>query len=501
MKFFGALLGDSSLKVKSIFLFFGRIFGFLINFSVPIILVRIITKYDFGLYQQFNLMYSTLVIVFSMWINSAVYYFFPNNNKKNQSYYLYLIILIECFIWLILSSFYFLYEKEFLEYFSITQDLGNFNFGIIITIFFLFISSILDYLFIVHDKKILNLLFFPIDRLIKAILIIGFVYNYSLKGIIVAFLIYSFLRFCYTLVYFKRNFYNLRLSSIFSGDAKIFELLKYSLPFGVGLVSQNISLKIDQFFLIEIVNADQFAVYSLAFYGVPIVNLVLSSINNIAMPEFTQFAKNKEYENMVILWSNIMKKTYSVILPALGFFFFFAPEIIIVLFTSEYEDSTLFYRIYLFTLLFTATSYGLILRATNNTKFVMISNVTGLIISLILGIYLIPEYKLNGAITVALLAFIIPVFLQLMFEIRFLNSTIVRVIPFRIIGTHTLITLVSIFVAVIIGRYFSMELLRLIFAGIIFSTVVIFLQHRFKVFFFQNELNRVLKKVKIINND
>ena len=150
------LLKSSSLQVKSIFLFLGRIGGFLVNFLIPIVLVRVITKDEFGYFQQFNLMYTTSVVVFTLWLNSSVYYFFPKSSKTEKSQYLIYILFIEMIMWLILLILFFIYKTQFLNYFSI-KGVENYSWAIILTIFFLFISSILDFLFIVEDKKLSTL--------------------------------------------------------------------------------------------------------------------------------------------------------------------------------------------------------------------------------------------------------------------------------------------------------------------------------------------------------
>ena len=363
MKFLKEILDSKSLQTKSIFLFFGKVSGFVVNFLIPIILVRYVSKIEFGYFQQFNLIYSSGVIIFSMWINSSLYYFFPKSNKHDKSLYIFLVFFIEILLWLFLLALFCFFKSEFLAYFSLQEINNDLSFLIIFTLLLLFLSSILDFLFVVEDKKAHNLIFFPVDRFLKGILIVLLTIFLSVDGIILGFFIYSIIRFIYTIVYCWKFIGDLNISNYSVSVEKLFYMLKYSLPFGIGLIAQNIGLRLDQFLLIDHVSTSDFAVYSLAFYGIPIINFILSSINNVAMPELTSFAKSGDFDSITILWNRIIVKTISVTIPALGFFVVFAPEIIVFLFTESYLDSILYYRIYLFTVLFSATSYGLVLRA------------------------------------------------------------------------------------------------------------------------------------------
>lgn len=487
------ILSSNSLQVKSIFLFLGRIGGFAVNFAIPIILVRTITKEEFGYFQQFNLIYTTSVIIFTLWLNSSIYYFFPKSSKQEKSQYIVAITLMEVLMWAVLSVLFFVFKSQILAYFSITS-VEQYSWIILLTILFLFISALLDYLFIVEDKKLHNLIFFPVDRLLKGGLIIVLVSYFSIIGILFSFFVYALLRFLFTFGLLMKYIRTFKFQGLRKTKKILRSLLVYSLPFGVGLIAQNIALRIDQFILIDHVSTSEFAMYSIAFYGIPIINFILSSINNVAMPEFTSLSKSKDYEGVKYLWRRIIQKTTSVVIPALGFFILFAPEIIKILFTEEYLDSVLYYRIYLFTVLFSATSYGLILRATNNTKSVMISNLFGLVITVVLGFVLIPEYKMIGAILTAIVAYFVPVAMQLFFEFRLLKVSAFEVFPMRSIWANLLISTIGLLGCLVFKWYINNIILVLLLSLFLFTIIVVIGQYKMNTFILQKELSKFLNR-------
>ena len=74
---------EYSLSTQAAYVFFGRISSSILSFVVPIILVRIFTREEYGLYQQALLIGITLVEVLK-WglINSLFYVILYLNLKK-----------------------------------------------------------------------------------------------------------------------------------------------------------------------------------------------------------------------------------------------------------------------------------------------------------------------------------------------------------------------------------------------------------------------------------
>jgi O-antigen/teichoic acid export membrane protein len=74
---------ETSLKKQSYFLFTGKLIAFAIQFITPIILVRLLSKEDYGLYQLAILIAITLQPILGLGLNSSLYYFFRIYKEKN----------------------------------------------------------------------------------------------------------------------------------------------------------------------------------------------------------------------------------------------------------------------------------------------------------------------------------------------------------------------------------------------------------------------------------
>ena len=74
-----------SLSKQSLSLLIGNILGLIAQIATSGILVRLISKSDFGLYQQFILITSTLIPILRMGLDSSLFYFIPNLSIDKQN--------------------------------------------------------------------------------------------------------------------------------------------------------------------------------------------------------------------------------------------------------------------------------------------------------------------------------------------------------------------------------------------------------------------------------
>jgi O-antigen/teichoic acid export membrane protein len=138
-----------------------------------------------------------------------------------------------------------------------------------------------------------------------------------------------------------------------------------------------------------------------------------------------------------------------------------------------------------------------VLRAANETKKVMISNLVGLVITVVCGILLIPSYKMEGAIITAMIAYLIPVLMQLFYEFKFLGVGALKIIPIKNVITNSIITLCGLALSYSSKLLFSNNIYIVMSSLIFFSLFVVLIQYKFKSFILQKELDFYIKKIKI----
>ncbi len=463
-----------SLKRQSIYLFSGKTLGFIVHFITPVVLVRLLSKTDYGVYQQFNLLAQMLLPILGLCLSSSLYYFHPISDDENRRIFILQTFLVLSVVGLIFVITFSFLGNSILELLSLSS-LNEFNEVIKYYILFMLVSSITDFLFVLEKKLRFNLYFYPLERLVRLGLIVFFVLlTQNTYGCVIALLSYSFCRFAFTFVYIFINY--------FKDVRKIFKIqfvaaqFKYSLPFLGSLILQIISNKYDKLIVNQYVEPSEYAVYSLAFINIPILHVYFTSIQDVVMPEISRCASQKDKIRVMEIWHKAIKKLASITIPTVLFFISMADEIITLLFTEQYSSAVLYYRIYLLSFFCYMLGFGLILRGFKLTFLMMKSNIISSIVTVLLGYQLIAHFKLTGAVITALIGICLPRFINgFIHEKKLLDLPLKELLPWRELCDLTLISLLSCCLIMPlkysgIGNFFVLMISSLVF----FPTVVLY---------------------------
>jgi O-antigen/teichoic acid export membrane protein len=483
-----------SLSTQSIAVFIGQVSGFAVNFLTPVLLVRLISKSDYGVLQQFVLMGNTLLPILGLGLASSLYYFFPVKTGSQRNSFVFntwLQMAVSGLMFLLVFSYL---GKEILELLGM-EVLSSAGRLVAIYIMFLLSGTFIDFLFVLEQRVRMSMVFNPIDKTFRLLLVTGAAFfTQDVLSCLLALLIYAGLRFAFISYYVLTRYYEPSVWGSMFGNVK--SQLAYSLPFAAGIIFTTLSQRVDKLLVNRYITEEEFASYSLAFFSIPLISQAFTSINNVVTPQITKFMANDQIRQAHDLYTQVVSKTSSLAFPAIVFFTIMAPELITFLFTASYLDATPYYRAYLLMFLFTMTSYGIGLRAAKKTKLIMLSNFIGMSITVGVGLMIIPVYRLNGAIFTALLGIGIPVLTQLFFEKSLYRSTFRTFLPWREILISLSVSLIAC-VPLLGIKYFDLpDLVALAIAGLVYFPIILVLERRFGIFAFESQLNKLIQTLK-----
>ena len=416
-----------SMKKQAFLLFIGKFSVTIINFLVPVILVRVLTQQEYGTYRQSILLFTFFVPLLQMGINESLYYFYNKEDNKeliSQSIYLFSIIGL---IFLIL--FLLFHGKIPLLFKGLNNLLIVRNTGIYIGIYF--ISICFETLLILEKKQMQLFLFVILDQLLRIIFVIIFALIYrNTEQILVGLIIYSTIKLIIFLIYVNKNYqFPQKLSSISMID--LINQIKYSLPLGSGRIIGDIGRKADKFILSYFLNAADFAVYAVGNFNIPIISIAYLSIGRTVLPQIAEYFRKDLIKEAYNLWHKVIV-TYSLItIPIVFYCFGFAKEIIVLLFTEQYIDSVIIFRIFLLTFFGEMLSRGAILKASKNTKYALYANIASMLSGIILGFILIQLYGVIGGVVSAIISFNVNVIVQIYYSGVIINVSFSKVLPWK----------------------------------------------------------------------
>jgi O-antigen/teichoic acid export membrane protein len=340
---------------------------FAIHLLHPIVLVRVFSQPEYGLYRQLMLLFSTLLPIGQLGMTQALYYFMPRSQENKHAIVLQTVIFATGSGALVLCGLL-LFSGPIAGLFHSSEMAGYIPFVGLYS-FFMIASSAIEPTLIAERRTKLASSVLVISQLAQSCIIIGVVLiRPEIHIVLYALAVFGMGRFCVQLFYFYRR-YRWTFKSFDKATFK--EQIAYALPVGIGNIAWFFQLKLNQFFVSFFFDAKNFAIYSVGSFKMPLVNIVTASVANVMIPELSRFQKLKRNKEILRIWYNSVRKMNLIIYPLFIFFFFFADEFIVALFTREYLESAVIFRISLLGLAVVGINAGAVLNAYAQTKYLM----------------------------------------------------------------------------------------------------------------------------------
>lgn len=481
----------------AIFTATGRILAMIAGFLMPILLTRFLTQENYGLYSQYNTLVTFISSVFSFGIQSNLYYFSHRCNESQKTLIgntLFMLIMSALLAVLLLlipqTAKFFIGEGNLEEYKSL----------ICVGVFFSIPVLLIFPLFVTRGDKTLSVIYPPVETLVRILIVIGTVMIFdTIESILFAMVSYHILQFVFTLFYSLRSYRNTKEKWFCKKLLK--SQFTYVAPFGFAVVLNTLLRQFDKMMCISFITPLEYAIYSLAFYGVPGINQIYESVAEVNILNMSAAYKDNNLKETISLAQSYVIRLMSFSVPLIFVISVFAKIIIGFFFPAEYLASVPFFRIYLFTFLFGAIGAGLVLRATGKTKYTLQANLISTIVYLPFAYFSIKYYGIWGAITTAMLGSLLPKIFQIFFEIKILKISFWNYLPWKKIGKILFISVFLIIPVVIVNHFIHLNVFTAGFIGIVYVLIVWLIELQLDLFIIskdklQSYLLKILKKRK-----
>tara|TARA_Y100001958_G_C21246013_1_gene576140 strand:+ start:1352 stop:2761 length:1410 start_codon:yes stop_codon:yes gene_type:complete len=455
-------------------LIFGRSLGYLLKVLIPLILVRLFTQYDYGLYQKIIAIIILITTYFSFGIEQSILYFY---NKKNKNFLInnYLLTFIVALIVSSVSFFSFLLLENYLDVF--------FNkiifFKICLIVFFTIVNLPLDQFFIVKNNKKALLIFSLLNGLMRVFILILFIvlFENRIETLINFLITFESLKFIlFTFYFYNNEKSNISIKLVFN---EFLDILKYIIPLHLSNFFGMIGRSLDKNILLFMVSPSQFALYSIAMFRIPYIDIVKGSIGHVLIDKLSSVKTSMNKKNN--LWNLASIKLASIVYPSIIIFFINADIIINILFTEKYIESVNLFRILILSFLLYPLITSYVFAAFNLKKTLLKAEFYSMVLSFLINPLLIYYYGILGACIGFTLVTLLNQCIQFYFikiktSFTFKKRTLTNI--FNIISLY-LISGLSIY---FIFNYFDLKsLYSLVFQSLIF--LIIFYKKSFKFFY------------------
>jgi O-antigen/teichoic acid export membrane protein len=469
----------------------GRFLAMPLTFLVPIVLVRVFSVEEFGIYKQLFMIFYILLPIIDLGISQSLFYFIPKYQEQRDRI-LSQTFLLQVPIVVILTIIFFIFRQEIGSLFSGDGEaLADYIplLGIFVLLWHL--SNIFENLLIVEKKAFQAGAVTFLSELLRSLVTIAIgLYGGNLEHLMLGLVGTSVIRCLFMGWYIKKTVY----FSLNIQKKMIRTQLIYSIPFGLAIIVNTMVLYSHQYIVSISSSPRDFAIYVVGCFSLPIFSIVVDSVVKASLVKMSELTRNNDkFITIAGIISNSIRKLWILFFPLFVFLFVIAEELIVVLFTKDYSESVSIFRIFVFTIPLYALLVQHVPRIFEATRFILITNIFALALSSIVCFLLFELFGLEGA---AIGFIVVNLIWKMMFLVKckkMFNVPIRHLLPLNsMIKVSFYTSLIGVFVFYVNEKLLVSDGMSIVISAMIFWLFCVF------VYYFLNIIN--IEEKNILKN-
>lgn len=180
--------------------------------------------------------------------------------------------------------------------------------------------------------------------------------------------------------------------------------LRYSIPLGCASIVGTLSMQLDRLIVASFFGVREYAIYVNGATELPFVGIITVSVMSVVTPEFVRLYGEGKNKEVLRLWHSAIHKVAVLFFPLTAFLLVFATDMVSILFSHRYAESSLFLRIYLLLLPMRITVYGSLLMAAGKSPLVLKAATLGLVLNGVMSLLFVNLIGLPGAALAAVIS-------------------------------------------------------------------------------------------------
>ncbi len=432
--------------------------------AASMILTRILSRSEYGNYEQVWLVYNSFLPLAAYGLSSSVYYFSAREEKRLvYSSAVAVSMIVGALAGIILAVFAPLIAHWFGAS-SLTTYLRIFAVYSLVASPSLMFESI----FVTERRGGLLLA----GNVILAVLFASSVlaaalFFHSLSIVFIAIACVGAIKSLYLLSYMVRGrkFTGRKLSPVMKAQ------LYYALPIFVSTIAGTISKQVDRYLVSLLLSPEKFAIYAIGSKEIPMIAVITGSASAILFPVFSELGTIEGRGKFIEIWRNSISKTGFFLLPLMVFLLFTANDFMGFFFGQKYVDSAGIFRIFLLLLPLRLAFYSQALFSLGKQKLYMYTSVAELFLSGLASYSLLRLYGLEGAAIGKVVVTYVEVFVLVGVLTVLLKSNVAEMFPWRKMSRLLLISLAGLLPLFIVRTFFGNVYYRFVVECIVFVAV------------------------------
>lgn len=377
----------------------GRILGFAAAFAIPVVLVRLFDRAEFGTYKQLFLLYTTLFGIAQFGMAESLYYFLPKAPEERGSYVLNSLIVLGL-AGLLCATLLTAFAARLAGWFH-NPELQHYVPLIGLFLLLMLVAAVFEIVMITRRHHLFAFGAYALSDVVRAALfVVPALLFRSLTAVFVGAVVFAALRLGTVSMYLRRQFPQ-RLRFRWS---LLLKHLAYAMPFALAVGIEALQKDLHMYVVSYRFDAATFAIYSVGCLQVPLVDFMMTSTSSVMMVRMGEELREGNKDAALQLWLDTTRKLSMVFAALVGGLIVTAPQLIVLLFTANYAASAPLFMVWTLSMLFSALMTDSVLRVYARTRFLIIQNILRLMVVALCITWFLGHFGLIGAVIVTLLA-------------------------------------------------------------------------------------------------
>ena len=357
----------------------------------PLVLARTMALSEYGTYKQLFLILMTLYYVLPFGMAQALYFFVPRAEDKRP--YFGQTLLFLTLTGAVAAGVLGLATGALARHFH-NPDLVNYRWSQAVYLVCMMASFTLEISLMTQGRTKQAALAYLVSDAVRALaMVVPVLLGYGLHGLMVAVAAYAALRYAaaWTLV--------LRSGRGRLWNARFFkEQLVYAAPFGAAMLLGIPQQYAHQFAVSSLTSPEAFAIYAVACFQLPIVDLLYTPISEVLMVRLGELDHEGRVHEGVALFRESVAKLSLAFFPLAAFLCAAAPEFIGALFGQKFLPAVPIFRVSVLGVALAVLPMDGVLRARGFTRAIFLSYLTKALVTLPLVYLGVRHFGMSGGI-------------------------------------------------------------------------------------------------------
>jgi O-antigen/teichoic acid export membrane protein len=324
-----------SLTTQAFWLVTAKFLGFGCAFAVPLLLVRVLSLVEFGLYKQAFLVIATAQAILPLGVGLSAFYFLARERERQPA--VVLNILLYHVVAAVAAAVALTAWPDVLR--SVLGDAALIPYAPLVGLVILLWvpSSFLETVATAHQEVRLSTIFIVAAQITRGtVMIVATIWFGSIGALLYAAVLQGVVQ-SIILVWYLRSRFG-RFWRDFDWPL-LRTQMAYALPFGLAGLIYTLQTDLHQYLVAHVFGTAAFAIYAVGCFQLPVTGLLREAVGSVMVPRVTRLQQSDDRSEITRLIVRVMRKLSFIYLPLYAFLVVAGPVFIEALFTRRFAAS------------------------------------------------------------------------------------------------------------------------------------------------------------------